>query len=85
MWSDYQYELWSEAQRDAAPNVRVLSDTIRIARKPHACDTCPHPIEPGMRYRALAMLEDGRFETSKMHDKPCWTYRIARPMAAKGA
>lgn len=65
--SDGERELWQEMQREAAPDVVVLSQKSVKARKEHTCDLCGQTIIVGDSYEAVAFLEDGEFQTHKMH------------------
>lgn len=49
------------------PDITVLSEQKRKARKQHKCCYCSKPIEPGTVYYHIAMTVDGRFESVNCH------------------
>lgn len=59
-------DVWNEMQRDAAPDVRVISQRQHRARKAIRLD-CGCITKPGDLYCSMAWLEDGSFKTAKGH------------------
>lgn len=60
-------ELWNEAQRDAAPDVRTLWHRYPVARRAHRCDLCGGEIAAGTQYETQGYLEDGALRRFKSH------------------
>jgi hypothetical protein len=59
-------DVWNEMQRDAAPDIRVLSNRKTKARKAFVLD-CGCPIAAGQFYCSAAWLEDGQFHAKRDH------------------
>lgn len=60
-------EVWSQMQRDGAPDYREIAHETRRSRHERECDCCPHPIKKGERYTHLVYTLDGKFEQLNAH------------------
>lgn len=87
------YEVWSEMQRDAAPEVVTLRDCRRTARKDHVCNGCGKPgIKAGDAYSYAFALVDGQPEQTRFCDgfrvhygEGCPVQSLPTPPRAEGA
>ena len=53
-------------------SIRILTDRLPVARKPHTCGLCLRLIEPGTRYRYYTCADGGKMWTNHEHDDCAW-------------
>lgn len=55
------------AEREDAPDIRILWHKTPVARQVHFCNLCGEAIAIGCRYENAGVIEDGKFIQYKAH------------------
>lgn len=62
---------WYDREIDGLPDVQILHDVRRTARKEHRLG-CGHIVKPGESYQDTAMIVDGDFVAITGECDICW-------------